>query len=104
MSKSPKQAPVRVYRETQIKVEAVPLAGGEFEKQIHIRYATRDYDGPKLTQGTTPWVVLNIDMLDGMATQLASLAASVKAWTPGEPFNPSGSNVGVVRLDKPHDG
>jgi len=99
-----KQQTVRTYREAQLKVEAVPSGPGEFAKLVHMRFATYDNDGRKETPGTTPWVVFNPATIESLAMQLASVAESIKAWTPGETAEVSGSNIGIVKLDKPHDG
>ncbi|WP_457427892.1 hypothetical protein [Roseateles sp. P5_E7] len=104
MAKSSKSSPIRMYREAQLRVDATPTKDGGFEKILYLRFATVDHDRGKKTDGTTPWVLFNLAMVDGLALQLASLAESLKHWEPGSAFEPAGSNLGVALLDKPHDG
>lgn len=86
----------RYYVQAEICGHDQQWLDGTTQRLVQLRLRTLDVTDTGETEGETDWVTFTLDGLDHLSAQLATAVASIRHWTPGQPPDPVGSNLGVV--------
>ena len=70
----------RLYHSADIYVDQLPTG----MKVVTMRFHTAQDIGRGGPDSTTPWVTFSLEMFEGLASQMAEIAAAGKSWNPGD--------------------
>jgi hypothetical protein len=73
-------AGIRLYTSADIYLDQLPTG----EKTATMRFHTMQDVKRGVPDGTTPWITFSLEMFDGLATQMATIAAAGRRWNPDD--------------------
>lgn len=101
MAKDTQRQAMRIYEGCDVMQDELPRGDGPPTQVQLLRFRTLDVQpGRRQSKGMTPWVVFDVEMLEGLAKQLLEVAAMIRRIEGGEDVQSmdTGKGITVERL------